>query len=130
MSSYSYRKRHLLPQSPGIYYLRKWRTFCWTEEYIGKSTNVNQRWNCEGSRQHQHLYHWRLHQQSMRLTVRPCWRCNLDYREAIAIQRLKPRLNKQQPRPQWSPLVLAEDLWRGLPWAGAIAVLGWIAVNA
>jgi hypothetical protein len=61
----------------------------------------------------------------MRLLVEPCWACNLDYREAVAIQQFSPQLNKLRPTPQRSPMVLVEDLWRALPWAavGAIAAL-------
>jgi len=94
----------------------------WRELYAGQSTNVHQRWNREGGWRHQHLSRWERGQQIMRLIVQPCWECNLDYREARAIDQLRPTLNRTRPKPRWTLLVLAEDLWRSLPWLGVVAL--------
>jgi hypothetical protein len=60
----------------------------------------------------------------MRLVVKPCWACNLDYREALAIRQSHRLLNRQRPAPSryWSPMVWAEDAWRALPWVVVILV--------
>lgn len=109
---FSYDERSDLPRVPAIYQLQKRSLLGWDDIYIGQSTNVYERWNREGERRHQHLYKWKRDQRLMRLHVSPCWRCNLDYRERLAIQRLNPRLNEQRFKPRWSIMVLAEDLWR------------------
>jgi hypothetical protein len=89
---------------------------------VGQSINLRQRWTAKGDRRHQHLTQWQRSQGIMRLLVQPCWPCNLDYREAKAIQRLNPRLNKLRPKPRWSPMVLVEDVWRALPCVGVVAI--------
>jgi excinuclease UvrABC nuclease subunit len=120
--AYQYQNRTLIPPSPGIYRLQQRSILGWREVYVGQSVNVRQRWTAKGDRRHQHLTQWQRNQGIMRLLVQPCWPCNLDYREAVAIQRLNPRLNKLRPKPRWSPLVLAEDVWRALPWVGVVAI--------
>jgi excinuclease UvrABC nuclease subunit len=127
--SYRYNTRYQLPKRPAVYRLQERNLMGWRDIYVGQSTNVHQRWTGQGRFHHQHLHHWERHQQSMRLVVEPCWLCNLDYREARAIQRLNPRLNKLRPKPRWSPMVLAEDIWRALPWVGVVAILGLVAKN-
>jgi hypothetical protein len=118
----SYSGRHRLPKKSGIYRLKRWNLLGGTVLYVGQSINLHQRWNATGERRHQYLGMWQREHGNIQLDFEPCWPCNLDYREAVAIQRLNPRLNKLRPKPQWTPLVLAEDIWRALPWVGVVAI--------
>lgn len=122
--AYQYDSRDRLPKCAGIYRLQQRALMGWRDIYIGQSVNLERRWTANGDRRHQHLAWWQQHQHSSRLIVRPCWACNLDYREAQAIKKYNPRLNRQRPRPEryWSIMVLAEDLVRALPWVVMVIV--------
>ena len=132
LMQYRYNTRKLLPKTPAIYRLQERKRNRWRDVYVGQSINVNQRWNARGERAHQHLKRWQGDHNAHRLLLEHCWPCNLDYREALAIQRLKPTLNKLRPAASkhWSPMVLLEDLTRATPWAIALATLGVALSNA
>jgi excinuclease UvrABC nuclease subunit len=121
---YHYRDRHKLPRSPGIYILEEQQSFRlgWKARYVGQSTSLWHRWTNNGDREHKHLPLWRRNQSTMRLIVAPCWKANLDYREAVLIKRLKPDLNILRPAPRYTLMVLAEDCWNGVPLAIAMAI--------
>ena len=125
---YRYDQRHSLPRRPGIYKLQRRRLFRWVNIYIGLSSNIHRRWNAKGDRRHQHLGRWARGRGKMRLVVSPCWECNLRYWEAAQIKKLRPALNEQRPEPSehWNILVLVEQAWRGLPWAGLVAFVLWL----
>lgn len=86
-----------LPQKSGIYYAWQNRQVI----YVGLATNLHQRWNAQGQRQHHKLdILKRLNREStVTLTFHlvPVYR--LKHEEALEIQRLDPYLNKQKPKP-------------------------------
>lgn len=89
------KDRNQLPRDSGIYYcLRGWRIL-----YIGKSSDIYQRWNSYQYGEHHKLEDLLKIEESIgdidiHYCILPKWQIGFD--EAVEINRFKPRLNKRR----------------------------------
>ena len=83
-----------LPREAGLYFcVRGWQVM-----YIGKSTNLNYRWNSWQYGEHHKFEELREIEEAIgdvdiHYCILPSWRIGFD--EAVEIQRFKPKLNKR-----------------------------------
>ena len=84
-----------LPRLPGIYYARKGLEV----QYVGLSRSLHRRWTATGSKVH----HRKVQLQQMggvRLHYRLCQAHELEWLEALEIERFNPPLNVVKPIPE------------------------------
>jgi hypothetical protein len=87
-------KANELPKTNGLYYV----VDGWQLLYVGKATGFRKRWYTADKREIKAEY------PSARIYYREVWRWRLSTDEAFEIQRLRPLLNEQRPKPGNFPI--------------------------